>query len=446
VYPRSDESPRRPGHPRRARLSFVTTSAISDLPVFALGFTCCLPILLLVCVRSFVRASEQKRMTLLLLLGYFARIGIQTFARSMRLHLFNADGLDAGTYERGGAIIQKMWDYGSIHYVTADELPMLMRTTLPQNLFATVFYMNGEPTGLGGTAVIALIACLTCLNIYMLAIELGAPSRVAFSTTAFICFLPTFMFYTSDMFKEGIVYGSVFLVLGSALRLARTFSLLQLGLGCFGLLCIWLTRFYLTFFLPLPLLLGCLGARSGSWGRSLVVALTIVLLAGSVAAYTSLADRVTRDASDTFAQGTSRDVIDSNVETGGSGVSFEGSSPFASLPLKVVYTLFSPFPWESGSLGLHLAKVEVLAWYYMAYRAILAAREMWRRRRTDLLIILSFVVPTTACYSVMFANIGLNIRERIAIVMAVSMVAAVSWRSTKETASQGVALPVSGAA
>jgi hypothetical protein len=104
-----------------------------------------------------------------------------------------------------------------------------------------------------------------------------------------------------------------------------------------------------------------------------------------------------------------------------------------------VYTLFSPFPWQGGSLGLQLAKVEVLVWYYLAYRAVLAMKFLWRERRTDLVIVLSFIAPTTLVYAVMFANIGLNIRERIAIVIASAMLASVSWRDPVEEVEASIA-------
>jgi hypothetical protein len=161
--------------------------------------------------------------------------------------------------------------------------------------------------------------------------------------------------------------------------------------------------------------------------------LVLAIAVGSVVAFTSVAGSAASDATETFEHGTSRDVVGSNAETGGSGVTFDDEgSPFSSLPLKLLYTLFSPFPWQSGSLGLQLAKLEVLVWYFLAYRVLLAAKFLWRERRTDFLIVLSFIVPTTLVYAVMFANIGLNIRERIAIVIASATLATVSWRVPTE--------------
>jgi hypothetical protein len=406
--------------------------------LFAIVLTAVFAVLLLVAVRSFVEPHDRKRVAILLLAGYLVRLVIHTFARD--LHLFSAGGLDAGTYEAGGMLIAKLWTYSGIHYVTAEELPYLARTTLPQNLFAFIFYINGESTGLGGTAIIAFLASMTCLNVYAMAVHLGAHRSAAFRITGFLLFMPTFVFYTSDMFKEGIVYFGIFLILGSSMRMARKFSVGQLIVGLSGLVCVWLTRYYLCYVLPIPLLIGCLGSRSGSLVRALVAVLALVVSVGSIAAYTSAAGSAANDASETFEHGTSQEVVGSNAETGGSGVTFDdGGSPFSSLPAKLLYTLFSPFPWQSGSIGLQLAKIEVLGWYYLAYRIVLAAKFLWRERRTDFIIILSFVGPTTLVYAVMFANIGLNIRERIAIVIASAVLASVSWRGSVGEADESLA-------
>jgi hypothetical protein len=395
--------------------------------MFAISLAAVIPLLLFAAARASVAAHEQRPVTALLVAGYVARLAIQVFSRE--LTIFSTEGADWLTYQINGELIARLWTYNGIHYVTTNELPSLNRVTLPANLFGFIFYLNGEPTRLGGTAVIALLACLTCLNVYTIALELGAPRSAAIKMMAFLLFMPTFLFYTSDMFKEAIVYFGVVLVLGSSLRLAAKFSVRQLVVGLLGLACVGLTRYYMAYVLSIPLLIGWLGARSGSWLRGLVAILILAVLVGSVVSYTSMAGNAAEDASGAFEQGTSRLTVQANVDAGGSGVSFDdGGSPFGSLPAKLLYTLFSPFPWQSGSLGLQLAKLEVLAWYFLAYRVLRASKVLWRQRRNDLIIVLSFIIPTTLAYAISFSNIGLNSRERLGVVIASALLATVSWR------------------
>jgi hypothetical protein len=393
--------------------------------MFAFIFAFALALLLVAAALTFVAPREQRPVAILLVVGYVSRLVAQLFSRG--LHIFSSEGADYGVYANHGEVIARLWEYSGIHYVTTDELPLLNRVTFPPNLLAVVFYLNGEPTRLGGTAVLAAVACLTCLEVYTLAIELGAAPSTALKTTGFLLFMPTFFYYTSDMFKDGLVCLGVILVLGSSIRLARRFSVVQLGAGLLGLACVWGTRYYVAYMLPAPLTIGWLGARAMSL-RGVVAALILAVSVTSVVSYTSAAGNAAEDAATTWERGTSTEALQGNLEAGGSGVNFDdGGSRYGSLPIKMIYTLFSPFPWQSGSLGLQLGKLEVLVWYFLAYRAAVAMKIMWRKNRVNLAIFLSFILPTTVVYAVSFTNIGLNIRERLGIVMAAALLATVSW-------------------
>jgi hypothetical protein len=113
---------------------------------------------------------------------------------------------------------------------------------------------------------------------------------------------------------------------------------------------------------------------------------------------------------------------------GGSSVVFDdGGQAWGSLWIKLTYMLLSPFPWMSGSLALQLGKIETMLWYYLLYVAIRGARRLWHSDRTMLMIIISFVVPSIIIYSTTVANIGLIFRQRIPIMMIVSLLSAVAW-------------------
>ncbi len=69
------------------------------------------------------------------------------------------------------------------------------------------------------------------------------------------------------------------------------------------------------------------------------------------------------------------------------------------LYMKVLYTLLSPFPWTTGSIGLHIGKIDTGIWYYFMYRAIISARRLWRENKGLLVAFLSFLVPLTLAYA-----------------------------------------------
>ncbi len=368
-----------------------------------------------------VSPSGTSSVVLVTLVGFAVRLAFSLFLREVPLFSHGLGGDSAG-YEQEGLTIARLWSYGHVHYITADEFPDLGRTTLPANLFALVAYANGDRSQLGSTAIIAFFACLSCLNIFSLAVESGAQYRTARLVFATLIFLPSFVFYTSDTYKDGIVQFCVIGIVGSALRLSRKFSLLHVTFAGLCLAALATTRGYLVYATIMPLGLGLLGLRSKSALRTFAsvaaLSLGIVALVGLTQASETLVD----DASTTFEQGTSREALLANA-AGGSGVQVEGSGP-AAFAQQLVYTLFAPFFWQSGSLGFQLGKIDVLVWYGIAYLAAKGAVQLWKTNRSELLILGSFIVPTTFAYAAAFSNVGLTVRERLGVVMVCALLGA----------------------
>jgi hypothetical protein len=377
-----------------------------------------------------LRPVADHRLTILLLVGYAVRLAISPLTRD--LNVFSSMSGDYAIYEYNGEMIAKLWHYAGVHFATniANEE---ITVPLPSNLFAAVIYLNGEPTHLGCTAIVSAAASFACLEMYLLALLLGAGRNVALWTCAVTSGMPSFLFYTSNAFKDGFVALFVIGIFGCAVRLSRRFSVWQLALAGVFLACLWFTRFYLVFIVPPPLLLGLLGFRARSIFRTVLASLVIVASVSALYAYSSTPNVVVGHATKTFDLATSEDVLSANA-MGGSGVTFDTTSPTGAFVLKFIYTLFSPFPWQPGSLGLQIGKIEALLWYYFVYRALRAAQVMWRERRSDLLMFGSLLIPLTVAYALSFSNIGLIVRQRLVIVLPTMLLAALSWSLQAERA------------
>lgn len=388
-----------------------------------------------ICAASEVlqRPHVDHHVTALLLGNYALRLAIAPL--TLNLNAFTSAPTDYYGYEASGNVIARLWQYAGIQYVGGDKIPSLENTSLPSNIFACVVYLNGEPTHLGCTAVVAAAACFVCLNLYLLALLFGAHPKVAFWTVALVGLLPNFLFYTCNTFKDGFVAFFVIGLFGCAARLARKASLTQFALGFVFLGGLWLTRFYLVFVVPAPFLLGFLGLRSRSVLRTALAGLAIAASLVALYTHSSAPETVAGHARSTFELATADNTLKANAE-GGSGVSFEGTSPAAAFFPKLAYTLFSPFPWQSGSMALQVGKVEALVWYYFFYRSVRAAKTMWRERRSDLLMFASLIVPLTVAYALSFSNVGLIVRQRIGIVIVVMLMATLSWGRGQEDEKQ----------
>ena len=402
--------------------------------MLGIAIACLAPFGLVVCWRLLPVEIRHQRALLIILAGFAARLLVSSIVREFPFFSYGSGG-DANGYEIIGNMIARMWSFSGVHYVSADTFPDLPEASLPFNLFAAIIYLNDGPTHIGCVAVVAAIGCATALNIYSLAHTIGCRPKVAMWTLALVTFLPTFVFYTSDTHKDGLVACFIFGVFGSAIRLARRFSMTQLVLGLASLAALWFTRFYLVFFMWVPLTVGLLGVRAKSLLRIVAVALVVAIGIIVSLAYSSLPSRASASATAAYSQGTDEETVAYNAQTAGSGVLITGSGPSA-FAQKLAYSLFAPFPWQSGSIGLQLSKLEMLIWYYFAYRGFLAIRLMLKKRRSDLLLFALFIVPTMAAYTLSFANVGLALRERINIVLAILLLASFSWGLTDDEESQ----------
>ena len=388
-------------------------------------------VLFVASVRS-QRPNVDPRVTAVVLGGYLLRLAIAPLAHSATP--FTTGGaVDSSSYERFGEMVSRMWDYNGIQLVGSDDFPNM---ALPVNIFALVQYLNRGPAHLGCVAIVAAAASLVCLDVYLMCVLLGARRDVALRIAALVSVLPSFLYYTSDTYKDGFVAFFVIGLLACSVRLSRKFSIAQILWALVLLRGLWLSRYYLVYVMPAPLLLGLLGLRSGSVMRLLLAGLVVGTSVTAAYAYSDVPTTVTHHAVQTFQTATSQ-VNAADNASHGSGVTFEEDAPLGAFPAKLAYTLFAPFPWQSGSMGLQLAKLEVVVWYFFFYRAMRAARTIWRERLGDLLVLLSFIVPMTIAYAFSFANIGLMVRERMTIVLATVVFASISWSASPVASTLG---------
>lgn len=365
--------------------------------------------------------------------GYLLRLFIQFFIREVRLFSHDIGG-DCLAYENYGRWIAALWKQTGIFFVYANDLMPFGATSLPPNLFGFIFYLNGgEVTRLGGVAIVAFAAALTAINMYCLAVEFGAERRNALLLATIFYFEPAFLFYTCDLYKDGLVLCFTIGALGSALRVGYRFSVLHAVIGAVCLWALWYVRFYLLFVTAAPLVVGLVGFGSKSAARPLLAALAIACGAFALAGFTDILQMATERASQTFNNATSERVMN-GLTTGGSAVDFDdGGNPLGALHLKLLYTVFSPFPWSAGSLGFQVGKLDVFLWYFVVYRAYHAAKVVDRRL---LLMLATFIVPCTVMYAMSMANIGLIMRQRLVIVAATMVLAALYKPPVKRKAVQ----------
>jgi hypothetical protein len=379
----------------------------------------------LIFIVRLVQESEDKNPVMAILLaGYFLRLLIRAFNRDLAIYSEGQTlgGGDAMIYEYRASLLAALWQRTGIHFTTSQEVPELNQVPLPPNLFGFVEYFSGDYSAIGNVSIVAFLACMTALVLYRTYIVYDLERKTSLYAMCFLFLAPSFMGLTSDAFKDGILVFLTVCIFSILIHIGRNnyywmFPLL--------VLCFWGldgTRFYLIYALLVPTVIRFLGFQKQSllgFGTAFMFAFGLLMLFGNLTVLYSYVD----DASDVFENSYALGSQVSNM-SGGSGVDIDGGRPtLESLPIKIVYTLLAPFPWQSGSLGLHLSKIEMLLWYFILYWAYRGVRFYLSRDPMMVFMFSAFIIGMTVVYAWSFTNIGLMYRQRLPIFFVASILA-----------------------
>jgi hypothetical protein len=377
-------------------------------------------------------SRAARRALPVLLVAFTVRLVIHVLVMRGNIIDYGGDNLH---YELKALEIVEYWRREGFQYVTSDEIAGLHTVTVPCQIFAIVIYLCDGPASLACTAVVALAACALCIMMYKLARLIGADERAAFILLTVTAFMPAFLLHTSDTYKDGFNAFLVVACLGLGFSSVRNFDVRKLLLLGPLLWALWHVRPYMVFMCAVPLIFSvAIFKRALSPHGMLVFGAVLLSALLFIAPLEAMQEQLE--------YGQSENVRRANA-LGSSGVLFEDSGrAWEALGLKLVYTLMAPFPWADGSLTLQLGKIDVLIWYYLFYSAVRGVRRLWRYDRGMVLILLMFIVPSTVVYATSMANIGLIFRQRIPIVMIVSLLSAVAWtRISREKQQPATPLP-----
>jgi hypothetical protein len=351
--------------------------------------------------------------------GFVLRMAAHVLMQHVILFGNGTTSGDALAYRQGAWAVARLWDYQGFGFFNTTELGVRAGSNalLAIHLFGAVTYLNGiQLTSIGCTAIIAFLAAATCVLLVRLGTMVGGTVAESRFVALAMYFSPAFVFHTSEMFKDGIAAFLVVSAVVLAFRLAERFSVQDVLLGILCVFLIWYVRFYMVFLVSAPLILSLLGIRSGNSNR-IAIACFAMVVAGAFIIQTTAAEDALEVGVAAYERGTNEHALAYNAR-GGSGVTFSGS-PWVTFPLKLVYTLFSPFPWDfrSRSIGFQVGKIDALISMFFMYRGVRGARRMWKDDRGTLVMFLAVLLPLIVAYAASMANIGLIVRQRIPVVL-----------------------------
>jgi hypothetical protein len=385
------------------------------------------------------RESQRSTITGTVMFSFILRLLLHFFVmRSIAFFSHGNAGGDCNAYEDMGNTIATIWHMDGFQYVTTTMMPELRSTSFICNLYAGIIYVCGGASAAACTALVAFLACLLCLVLYRFALTLGASEQSALRVFMITIFSPSFIYHTSDMYKDGMNALLVVSALYIALSTAKQFSVIKFSLLIPVLTALWEVRPYMVFLCLVPLPMALFGGKGTFSPKKVAGFLMLSAVITALVSY-GATQSVTAQAETQFSHATDAGARKFNADMGASGVRFEGDtgSPWSAIGPKLVYTVLSPFPWMGGSIGLQFGKIDTLIWYYIIFSTIYAGRWMWSRDRNTLLMLLLFLAVGFLAYATTMSNIGLIFRQRMPLVMITTVLASLYWTHRKQIRSRG---------
>lgn len=381
--------------------------------------------LLIVIIRSIQEADDKNPVLLVLMGGYLIRLFLRMIVRNLA---FFSDGQTVGggdsvQYEELASGVTTIWNLTGMHYVTTAEYPGLGQVPFVANLFAFVEYLNGGYSAIGNVSIVAFLACLTSFILYRCYVR-EDPERVfSFRMMCLVLFSFSFLAYTTDTYKDGILIFLVVAIYGVLITAdsKNSWWLLPCVAACFFALNG--TRFYLVYAMLLPVAVRLLGFQRRKIFNFGYLFFVCSLMAVASFGLLKISD-FSLSAREVFENNLTNVAAHKQGMSVGSGVDIDGGEfSWTTYPAKILYTVFAPFPWESGSMGVHIAKIEMLLWWYVIYWAWKKTRVLLKEDPMMCLMFLVFIVGMTLAYSTTFVNLGLIFRQRLPIFFVASILA-----------------------
>jgi len=345
---------------------------------------------------------------------------------------------DALYYEEMGWTVANEWISGhsssSLDWMIESE-----RSAWVMVMLVAVFYLF-----FGGLRVVPLliiaysaVTAFVPVWIYRIARQVGANEKAARISAWLVVLSPGFAFWSSALYKEGLVHLLIGIVSFHTLRLQERWNLKSVWIVIAGLLLMLGLRFYLSAFLFVVVIAGLLWGRQHEGGYRIlpipmrqvsIVAILLMLLVGFNFMGRTMAflpenleegfSEVQRTRLD-LAQYGSGYLQDLDVSTFDSAVK--------NIPLAVTYFLGVPFPWQVGTLRQNMVIPETLFWIVLYPFIIIGVTRTWQENKQGVFFLLALSVTLCLFYALMVGNIGTAYRMRMQVWLLLSVFVGIGW-------------------
>lgn len=301
-------------------------------------------------------------------------------------------------------------------------------------------YLVGAIYAVTGSSILiaqsfcAVVGAATAPMVYFCAQKVFNNSRVSKVTAISVALFPSFIVWSSQLMKDGLIIFLLVVVMTMVLQLQKKFSILAVSILLFSMFGILSLRFYI-FYMVAVAVAGSFVVGLGQSGSSIFRRIAAVILIGLGLTYFGVlrdTSQIERYANLEMVQRSRQDLASSE-----SGFAEEvdvstTEGAITTIPVGLLFLMLAPFPWQVTNIRQAITLPEILLWWGIIPLIISGSWYTIRHRLREAIPIIIFTVTLTLVYSVFQGNVGTAYRQRTQIQVFLFMFAGVGWALMQE--------------
>ena len=400
----------------------------------AFFFTTILAFATLGIINRFATEKEEKLLiSRIFIVALLVRLIFGLFVHVFELRDFF--GGDANTYNDVGYRLLESW-FGLVPDDITTQRAMITTGSgwSMKYLVAGIYLFSGENI-LAAQSICAVIGAATAPMTYFCTKKIFNNKRTSTTAALAIAIFPTFIIWTSQLLKDGLMVFFLVLTMTLVLQLQEKFSIMAVALLVFSLFAIITLRFYIFYMIVIAVsssfIIG-MGATSQSIAKRMVV----FCLLGFALAYFGILSTASSELEE-YGNLKRIQTSRSDLSQAGSGfgseidVSTTGGA-LTLLPIGFLYLMLAPFPWQINSFRSALTVPDIILWWSSIPFLITGLWFTFKHRLRKAIPILVFTILLTLSYSLFQGNVGTAYRQRIQIQVFLFIFIAVGFTLRKE--------------
>ena len=345
-------------------------------------------------------------------------------------------GGDSVTYDALGQRLVELWQG------TADPTERWsMRATNTNDpgwgmnyLVGAMYFVFGRSI-LAAQSFCAVIGAATAPMVFFCAKKIFNNTRVAKNSALAIAFFPSFIIWSAQLMKDGLIIFLLVFTMTMVLQLQKKFGFLTVTamiLAMFGILSL---RFYI-FYMVAVAVAGSFVIGLGTTAKSIFRRLMAVAVIGLGLTYLG----VLRNAGAEYEKyGNLEKVQQSRQDLSRAESGFGGDldvstteGAITAIPVGLVYLMLAPFPWQISNVRQAITLPEIFVWWACIPLLISGLWYAVKNRLREGVPVLLFSLMLTLAYSIFQGNVGTAYRQRTQIQVFLFIFISVGWTLLQE--------------